>query len=273
MRRQAQEWHALAAEAAAHRARADALEEEAARQEGEAEALRARVAELEEALEAAQGRAAVLEEDLDRARREMRAVYAQREEDRRLLARLRSALGDAGHEERGRDAGAVDAEAAAGDPADADGRPQPVAKPPGRGVRMGEWLLAKGRLAGEALEWALGEQRHSHERLGRILVRMGHVTDVDVAECLAEQFAIPFERLNGNLETDPGALEALPVHAARAHCCFPLKCSGRVLTVAMANPQDLVALDEIRRMSGREIKPAAAPQEAVLRAIEKYYAA
>lgn len=271
MRSQARQWNALAAEAADYKAKANALEDQLAQHLAGAGALRQRVAELEEALAASQRRVGVLESDLDEARRETRAMHARRQEDQRVLERLRHALGDA--ETMVAPVFAPE-DAANADPAGelvsvevlADYVPRKVSQP-----RMGEWLKGMGRLTQEALGQALEVQRGSHERLGRILVRMGAVSEADVAECLSHQYGIPLEPLNGRLEPGAEAIEALPARAARAHCCFPLRLAGRILAVAMANPQDLVALDEIRRLTGREVKVSVAPQDAVLVAIDRWY--
>jgi hypothetical protein len=273
MRAQARKWSGLAAQAAEQQARADALAEKLAQRDAAEGGLMDRAAELEQALRDAQERVHLLEGDLDKARREVCVLQNRRQEEQQTLQCLRSMLGDA----ESLAASALDGSGRA--PAAAkvdrfDGRVSPEpALPEAPPPRLGKWLLDKGRLHQATLDKALEAQRSSPERLGRILVRMGAVTDADVAECLAGQFDIPFEPLNSRLEYDAEAelLAALPARAARAHSCIPLGSRGNTLAVAMANPQDLVALDELRRLTGRELSIAAAPQDAVLKAIERWY--
>lgn len=276
MRAKAHEWNGLVTQAQAHEARSVALAEELAEKRDAADGLRDRIADLEGALRTAEGRAGALQAELEEARREIRALHARRKEDQERLQRLRSALGDLecmaasvfGAADEGADAFSNGDAALADAPEMAS-----LSAFPGRASRprMGEWLFGAGRLPQSSLDTALDMQRGSHERLGRILVRMGAVSDEDVAECLAHQFGVPFERLNGSLEPDSRALAALPARAARAHSCLPLRLAGGALAVAMANPQDLVALDEIRRLTGREVAIAAAPEDAVLEAIKRGY--
>jgi type IV pilus assembly protein PilB len=136
---------------------------------------------------------------------------------------------------------------------------------------IGEALVAAGAVDQAAVDAALAEQRVTRERLGDILVRQGALSGAaELVRTLAAQFGIRFVDLADQLP-DPAAGRLIPEHFARRFQAVGLSFDGDRLVVAMANPADVFALDDIRTLTGREIAPAMAVPEQVDAAINRLF--
>ena len=136
---------------------------------------------------------------------------------------------------------------------------------------IGEALVAAGAVTrGDVIE-ALAEQRVTRERLGAILLRQGRLSAADLVRVLARQFGIRFVDLADHLP-DPAAGRLIPEHFARRLQAVGLAIDedGR-LVVAMANPADIFALDDIRTLTGREITPAMAVPGQIEAALDRLF--
>ncbi len=135
---------------------------------------------------------------------------------------------------------------------------------------LGRLLTAVGAVSEEAVERALLEQQDSGERLGRILVRAGDASEESVARALARQLGLPFAE--GPLEPHPAAVGAVSRELARAHSVVPLRLGPKSLIVAMADPLDLEAVDDLQFQTGRRVEARVAEPSAVSEAISRSYA-
>ncbi|HSJ14247.1 MAG TPA: ATPase, T2SS/T4P/T4SS family [Longimicrobiales bacterium] len=133
---------------------------------------------------------------------------------------------------------------------------------------IGQHLLTAGVLDEAQLEQALEEQRRTRERLGEVLVRRG-IAPEHVARALAVQLRLPFAA--APLRPQGEALKLVDAALARRLRVLPLECSGRGVRVAMADPLDLTALDDLRFRTGRRIEAAVAVPAAVEAAIALAY--
>src|SRR5436305_10317222 len=124
--------------------------------------------------------------------------------------------------------------------------------------QLGEILIDEGLIDPEKLDMALLEQDRTERRLGRILIDMGLVKEQDLVAALAKQIGLGFVDL-GDFPIDPTATALLPETVARRYRALPIGYDpdGKLL-VAMADPANLFALDDIRTMTGMEIKPVVA---------------
>ena len=113
---------------------------------------------------------------------------------------------------------------------------------------------------------ALAEQHRSGDRIGAILLAAGLVGEADLFRCLGDQLGVPFK--DDPLAPDPDALRRVRPEVARRHRLLPLEVAGRTLKVAMAEPLDLGAMDDLRFETGLRVEPVAAPPRAVDLAIE-----
>jgi type IV pilus assembly protein PilB len=138
--------------------------------------------------------------------------------------------------------------------------------------RLGQILVDLGYLSEDQLWDVLEEQKQSGgEIIGQVAVRMGFVTQEQVTEALAEQWGLPVVNL---AETTilPKVLEDVPQTMAELYKIMPLSKKDNVLTVAMADPQNLAALDDLRNMLGCEVRGAVSNAKDVEAAIARYYA-
>jgi MSHA biogenesis protein MshE len=137
-------------------------------------------------------------------------------------------------------------------------------------ARLGEILVAQKLLSLEQLKDALTEQKKSGRRLGRVLIDQKLLSEEQIAQALARQLNIPFVDLkfyNFNAEL----ARKLPETQARRFRALPLDERGGKISVAMADPTDLMAYDEIARLLRRDIDVSAVTESQLLRAIDRIY--
>ena len=139
-------------------------------------------------------------------------------------------------------------------------------------IRLGE-LLLKGQYITQAqLDEALAHQRQHGGRLGFNLVTLGLVKDDDITALLSKQCGVPSIAL-GAFEIDPAVLKLVPAETAQKYQVIPLSRAGATLTIAMADPTNVFAMDDVRFMTGYSVEPVVASEIAVNDAIAKYYGA
>jgi type IV pilus assembly protein PilB len=125
---------------------------------------------------------------------------------------------------------------------------------------IGQILLDQGLITQEQLEEALAIQASTAERLGRILVDKGYVKDKDVLRAYAEQIGVPFVELDRS-QIDEQVSKSIPQSMISRHNAIPIKRNGDRLVVAMADPTNVFALDDIRLMTGYEVEAVLASAE------------
>lgn len=143
--------------------------------------------------------------------------------------------------------------------------------PEGHRVPMGEILTIAGLITARQLENALGYQKKGRKQpLGRLLVDLGYTGEDAIAQALAAQLSLPYVVLAREYVRE-GALALVPAPMARRHTCFPLTFNEVTLTVAMANPLDLIALDDLHIIAGLQIRPCVAARREIEQYIIQYY--
>ena len=135
---------------------------------------------------------------------------------------------------------------------------------------LGERLVAEGYLTREQLRAALEEERQGRAPLHRTVVARGLVSADVVAAYLAEEVGLPFVRLS-DFVIDTEVLKVVPEDVCRRHRVFPLFRIGNTLTVATAEPSDIVALDQVKRASGLDVDAAVASEAEIAEALDQYY--
>jgi type IV pilus assembly protein PilB len=135
---------------------------------------------------------------------------------------------------------------------------------------LGEYLVERGYITREHLEQAQKIQRSSGGDLGRILVDNQWATPAQVAEARAQELGVPFVDLN-TFTIDPSAVNVVPERIARQHKVVPILKDGNVLTVAMADVNNVLAFDDLRIVSRCTIRPALAAADAIEEAINRAY--
>jgi type IV pilus assembly protein PilB len=138
-----------------------------------------------------------------------------------------------------------------------------------RPKQLGQILLEQGLLSEEQLEHALNEHRNTPKSLGRVLIDLGYIRERDLVRALAEQVGLEFVDLS-EYQVDPGATTLLPEMIARRYRAIPIgEREGRLL-VAMSDPANVYALDDIRAITNREVQPVVATATDIEQAIQKY---
>ena len=138
-------------------------------------------------------------------------------------------------------------------------------------VRIGELLLKEKRITVEQLQEALNHQRQHGGKLGLNLIKLGFVKDSDITALLSKQYGVPSISL-AEFEVDPAVVKLVSAETAQKYQIVPLARSGATLTIAMIDPTNVFAMDDIRFMTGYNVEPVVASEIAVLEAIERYYA-
>src|SRR5882762_7118115 len=138
--------------------------------------------------------------------------------------------------------------------------------------RLGDRLVAEGLITDVQLRQALTDQKGKTDKLGTILVGLGFITEEQLIGFLSRQYGIPSITL-GNLDIDAETLRLVPPHIARKYEVLPVKRIGGTLTLAMADPTNVFALDDVAFMTNLQILPVVAPQAAIRKAIDRAYEA
>jgi type IV pilus assembly protein PilB len=135
--------------------------------------------------------------------------------------------------------------------------------------QLGQILIELGYITPEQLETALEEHRKTPKSLGRVLIDMGMIKEADLVRTLAEQVGLEFVDLN-EFPIDATATVLLPEALSRRYRAIPIgERDGRLL-VAMSDPANVYALDDIRTITGREVQPVVATANDVEQAIQKF---
>jgi type IV pilus assembly protein PilB len=139
-------------------------------------------------------------------------------------------------------------------------------------VRIVELLLKEKRITPDQLQEALWHQREYGGRLGANLVKLGHVKDEEITSLLSKHYGVPSIALN-QFEIAPSVIKLVPAETTRKYQIVPLSRAGATLTIAMTDPTNVFAMDDVKFMTGYGVEPVVASEGAVLAAIDKYYGA
>ncbi len=137
-------------------------------------------------------------------------------------------------------------------------------------VRIGELLLKEKRITPEQLQEALNYQRTTGGKLGGNLVKLGYVKDEEITALLSKQYGVPSIALN-QFEIDAAVIKLVPADTARKYQILPLSRAGATLTIAMTDPTNVFAMDDVKFMTGYNVEPVVASEIGLLDAIDKYY--
>jgi type IV pilus assembly protein PilB len=139
-------------------------------------------------------------------------------------------------------------------------------------VRIGELLLKEKRITPEQLQQALNHQKANGGKLGFNLVKMGFVKDEEITALLSKQYGVPSINLT-QFEIDPAVIKLIPAETAQKYQIVPLSRAGATLTIAMTDPTNVFAMDDIKFMTGYNVEPVVASETAVIEAIQRYFPA
>jgi type IV pilus assembly protein PilB len=136
-----------------------------------------------------------------------------------------------------------------------------MALPRGPKKQIGQILLEQGLVTQAQLDQALSVQKSTGERIGAILIELGFVKERDVLRAYAQQLNLPFLDLE-KMALDEATMRSIPQNICQKYNAFPIQRNGGKLVVAMADPTNVFAIDDMRLMTGMEIQPMlAAPED------------
>ena len=136
--------------------------------------------------------------------------------------------------------------------------------------KIGSMLRAVGLIDDAQLQRALEEQKRTHETIGTILVKLGFVSETDLTNTLGKQLGVASVDLS-HFEIDANVLKIIPEDIARKYKVIPLHRMGYTITLAMANPTNVMAIDDIKFRTGYNIEPVVAAETSIMKSIDAYY--
>ena len=122
----------------------------------------------------------------------------------------------------------------------------------------------------QQLQEALQYQKQHGGKLGYNLVKLGFVKDEEITPLLSRQYGVPSINL-ARFEIDPSVIKLVPAETAQKYQIIPLSRAGANLTIAMVDPTNVFAMDDIKFMTGYNVEPVVASETAIMESIEKYY--
>jgi type IV pilus assembly protein PilB len=137
-------------------------------------------------------------------------------------------------------------------------------------VKLGEMLVRAGMISQEQLDEALESQKNNGEKLGFNLIKLGFVKEDDITQLLSEQYGVPSINLR-HFDIDESVINLIPSEVAQKYLVLPVNRTGATLTISMADPTNVFAMDDIKFMTGYNVEPVVASEIAIREAIEKYY--
>jgi type IV pilus assembly protein PilB len=136
--------------------------------------------------------------------------------------------------------------------------------------RLGELLVREKLISLAQLRHAQGEQQRSGQNLGYTLARLGYISDGEITKFLSQQYRVPTVNLE-EYEIDADILKLVSRDQCERHRVIPVSRAGNALVVAMADPTNLNAIDDLKFLTGYNVEPVIASEAAVLKAVERYY--
>lgn len=138
-------------------------------------------------------------------------------------------------------------------------------------MKLGSWLIARGRISGVQLKRALLDQSFYGGHLSTSLIKLGYLDERTLGEYLSDVFQVPYAPASRFQNTSPEILRMVPRHLAEKHQIVPLAVEGRKLHLAMMNPRDLVVADEVAFLTGLQVEPWVSSENLLLGALERLY--
>src|SRR3954471_815669 len=137
-------------------------------------------------------------------------------------------------------------------------------------ARLGEILIKEKLINADQLKQALAYQQKNGGRLGTCLIKMGLISDDAITEVLSRQYGVPSINLR-YYDVDPAVIKLVPQDTAVRYQVVPLSRVGSTLTIAMTDPTNVFAMDDVKFMTGFNVEPVVASETSVSEAIGKFY--
>ncbi len=136
--------------------------------------------------------------------------------------------------------------------------------------RLGSMLVSSGLISDDQLKKALSVQKSEGGRLGSILVKLGFVPEDKLMTFLSKQYGVPYVDLS-KFEINSAVIKHIPAEVAQKYRIMPINRAGATITIAMVDPSNIFAIDDIKFMTGYNVEAVVATEGAIVVAIKKYY--
>lgn len=136
--------------------------------------------------------------------------------------------------------------------------------------QLGELLIERGSITQKQLDYALELQKDKGGLIGEILVDLGYCKEIDIAQALTAQYDFPYLPL-ANYDIDSEIIKLIPERVCRQYLLIPIDRLGDNLTLAMSNPLNVLAIEDIETLTGLEVQTFVSTASDIKKAIEKYY--
>ena len=136
--------------------------------------------------------------------------------------------------------------------------------------RLGAMLVSSGLISDEQLKRALSTQKIEGGRLGSILVKLGFVQEDKLMAFLSKQYGVPYVDLS-KFQINPAVIKHIPADVAQKYRIMPINRTGATITIAMVDPSNIFAIDDIKFMTGYNVEAVVATEGAIVEAIKKHY--
>jgi type IV pilus assembly protein PilB len=136
--------------------------------------------------------------------------------------------------------------------------------------RIGELLVKENLLTTEQLRQARDAARHGGSRLGAQITKLGYLQETELTDFVAKQYGVPSIDLD-EFEIDPAVIQLIPEEVALKHTVLPVNRAGSTLILATADPSNIVAIDDIKFLTGYNVEVVVAADDSIKRAVDRYY--
>src|SRR3989454_12827433 len=137
--------------------------------------------------------------------------------------------------------------------------------------RLGELLVRENLISLQQLQKAQDEQKKTGGRIGYHLTKLGFIEESELTSFLSKQYGVPSINLK-EFDIDAEVVKLVPKEVAEKHQCVPVNRAGASLILAMSDPSNIYAIDDIKFLTGYNIEVVVASEQAIKEALEKYYA-
>src|SRR5262245_64841437 len=137
-------------------------------------------------------------------------------------------------------------------------------------VKLGEMLIKAGLLTPQRLNEALEYQKQNGGKLGLNLVKLGFVKEEELTRILSQQYGVPSIHL-AKVDIDDAVVKLIPSEVAQKYLIMPVSRTGSTLTIAMVDPTNVFAMDDIKFMTGYNVEPVVCSETSIKEAIDRYY--
>ena len=135
---------------------------------------------------------------------------------------------------------------------------------------LGELLIERGVINRDQLNLSIEKQKERGGLLGEVLVELKFATEKDIAQALTSQYGFPYLPLS-NYEIDPEVIHSVPENVCRQFCLIPIDKIGKSLTLAMANPLNVQAIEDVELVTGCTVQTFVSTSTDIRKSIAKYY--